>query len=476
MYKKREHVHFMGIGGIGMSGIAEILKLRGYSVSGCDLGGNSKTMHHLSEIGCDVQNSHDSAHIHDADVLVYSSAVKRDDPEVQAALEKGIPVIPRALMLGELMRTKYSVAVSGSHGKTTTTSLTAHIMMEAGRQPTVIVGGVLKNIANNAQFGGGEVLIAEADESDRSLLYLTPTMAVVTNIDAEHLDTYKDLDDVKTTFKLFLERLPFYGKAFVCIDDPAVRSILPLPHICAIKYGMSADADIMAEDVQLDATCSMFDVYLNTAIPGSHHKEKKLLGRIVLNIPGKHNVLNSLAAIGLCLEFDVPFAAIAAALENFKGVERRFEFKGTFNGAEIFDDYGHHPTEIKTTLLVAQKRAKKRLHVVFQPHRFTRTEKLWDDFVDVFARPEASDYAIDTLYITDIYPASEQAIPEITSQRLVQAIQKVNPTLNIKYVGQYGQVAQDVAPNLEDGDLLLTIGAGKINQVGEALVSKGLSI
>ncbi len=472
MYKKREHVHFMGIGGIGMSGIAEILKLRGYTVSGCDLGSNTKTIQHLQSIGCTVYFGHNVSHIHDADVLVYSSAVKQTDPEIQAALEKGIPVIPRALMLAELMRTKYSVAVSGAHGKTTTTSLISHIMIEAGRQPTVIVGGVLKNIANNAQMGGGEMLIAEADESDRSLLYLAPTMAVVTNIDAEHLDTYKDLDDIKTTFKNFLARLPFYGRAFVCIDDEPIRSILPLAHVYTVKYGFSADADVMGDNVELGISSSSFDVYVNTVLPGSHQKEKKLLGHITLNIPGRHNVLNSLAAIGLCLEFEVPFADIAAALETFKGVERRFEYKGMFKGADVFDDYGHHPTEIKTILLVAQRRAKKRLHVVFQPHRFTRTEKLWQEFIEVFASSQGQAYNIDTLYITDIYPASEAPIPGITSDRLVQAIKAHKPSMQVKYTPTYNDVMQELPAIMAEGDLLLTIGAGKVNQVGEALVAE----
>jgi UDP-N-acetylmuramate--alanine ligase len=471
MYKKREHVHFMGIGGIGMSGIAEILKLRGYPVSGCDLGGNSKTIQHLQSIGCEIYTCHEASHIHAADVLVYSSAVKKDDPEVQAAFAKGIPVIPRALMLGELMRTKYSVAVSGAHGKTTTTSLISHIMIEAERQPTVIVGGILKNIANNAQMGGGEILIAEADESDRSLLNLSPTMAVVTNIDAEHLDTYADLDDIKNTFKQFLARLPFYGKSFVCIDDQNIRSILPLPHVRTIKYGLSEDADIMASNVVLDVASSQFDVYVDAVLLGLSQKEKKFLGRITLNIPGHHNVLNSLAAIGVSLEFGVSFVTIAQALESFKGVERRFEFKGMFNGAEIFDDYGHHPTEIKTTLLVAQKRTQKRLHVVFQPHRFTRTEKLWNEFVQTFAGINES-YNIATLYITDIYPASEAPIPGITADRLVQAIKDQNPSIQVKYTPTYTVVTEDIQHVMQEGDLLLTIGAGKVNQVGEALVNK----
>jgi UDP-N-acetylmuramate--alanine ligase len=471
MYKKREHVHFIGIGGIGMSGIAEILKLRGYTVSGCDLGTGTKTLEHLAEIGCTIYSGHDVAHVHDADVLVYSSMLKLDNSEIQTAMHKGIPVIPRALMLGELMRTKYSVAVSGSHGKTTTTSLISHIMIEAGTMPTVVVGGVLKNIANNAQMGSGELFIAEADESDRSLLYLNPTMAVVTNIDAEHLDTYRDLDDIKKTFKDFLARLPFYGKAFVCIDDEPVRSILPLPHVPALKYGLSSDADIQAHNVQLDPTSSHFDVYRLMVKPNSLAKEPVHLGRVTLSIPGIHNVRNSLAAIGVCLEFEVSFDVIAQALASFKGVERRFEFKGLYHGAEIFDDYGHHPTEIRSMLAVAKRRAKKRLHIAFQPHRYTRTEKLWQDFVDVFAHAHKAGFSFDTLYITDIHAASETPIPGITSERLVQAIKTANPLLHVEYIGQNMQLAEHLKTILHEDDLLLTIGAGKINQVGEILAA-----
>ncbi|MFA5306969.1 MAG: Mur ligase family protein, partial [Candidatus Babeliales bacterium] len=309
--------------------------------------------------------------------------------------------------------------------------------------------------------------------SDRSLLNLSPTMAVVTNIDAEHLDTYSDIDDIKNTFKHFLARLPFYGKAFVCIDDPNVRSILPLPHVYTIRYGLSEDADIMGDIIELGVSSSVFDVYAMTQVSGSHQKEKKLLGRISLSIPGRHNVLNALAAIGLSLEFDVPFITIAHALETFKGVERRFEFKGMCNGAEVFDDYGHHPTEIKTTLLVANKRKQKQLHVIFQPHRFTRTQKLWDDFVAIFADTN-NPYLINTLYITDIYPASEAPIPGITAARLVEAIRQVNPNINVAYMPTYEQITLHARTVINEGDLLLTIGAGKVNQIAEALVQSNV--
>jgi UDP-N-acetylmuramate--alanine ligase len=381
-----------------------------------------------------------------------------DNPEVQAALKAGIPVIPRAIMLAELMRTKFGVAVAGSHGKTTTTSMISHLLDQAELDPTIVIGGVLKNLSTHARLGNGDLLIAEADESDRSLLYLNPSIAIVTNIDAEHLDTYKDLDDVKETFKNFLARLPFYGKAIVCIDDPNIRTILPLEHISTIKYGFNNAAQIRGNIKELAPKHTKFEVW----------EKENLLGEVTLYMPGEHNVLNSLAAIALGLELEVSFELIKNALESFKGVERRFEFKGFCNGAEIFDDYGHHPTEIQKTLLVAKRRAKSKLHVVFQPHRYTRTEKLWDDFVDVFAYAD-----IDTLFLTDIYPASEDPIESVTSERLAQEIQRQNPNLTIYYYPTYDQIAQQAEKVLSDGDLFITIGAGKANYVGKVLVDKG---
>ena len=466
MYSKDLHLHFMGIGGIGMSGIAEILRLQGFVVSGCDVS-KSSTLTHLQEIVCITHIGHNAEHTQQADVLIYSSAVRQQHPEIQAALTKGIPVIPRAIMLAEIMRTKYSIAVSGSHGKTTTTSLVSHILIESNKKPTVIVGGVLKNIASSAQLGKGELLIAEADESDRSLLYLNPAMAVVTNIDAEHLDTYADIEDIKQTFKHFLGRLPFYGKAFVCIDDPNIQAILPLPHVNTIKYGLSTKADIMADIIALEKNQSIFDVYANR-IGNKVFSGKKKLGRITLNIPGEHNVVNALAATAVCLDVAISFNKIAAALENFKGVERRFEYKGTFNGAEIFDDYGHHPTEIKKTLQVAQRRKNKKLFVAFQPHRFTRTEKLWDDFVDMFS--PSYGFIIDTVYITEIFPASEDPIANITTQKLIEAIHLKHPMIQVIHAPTYDDIVENIKTKLQEGDLLLTIGAGKVNQVGETLV------
>jgi len=397
VYRKKAHIHFVGIGGIGMSGIATILKYQGYKISGCDAELNQQSIHDLQELGCDIYQGNNTKRCNDKtiDILVYSSAIKSTNREIITAQKRGISTINRALMLAELMRTKYSIAISGSHGKTTTTSLISHILIEAKKDPTVIIGGHLKNISANARFGNGDFLVAEADESDRSLLCLHATLAVITNIDLEHLETYADLDDIKNTFKQFLNNLPFYGKAFICIDNLNIQSILPLPHIKTIKYGLdNHNADLFAQDVSLNPDHSTFTIHQkNLTTP---------LGTVKLNMPGQHNILNSLAAIAVARELDIPFHIISEALENFGGIDRRFTFKGSYRGAEIFDDYGHHPEEIRNTLLVAKKRSKGRIVVIFQPHRYTRTEGLWDQFVEIFKKS-----SIDYLIITDIYPASE---------------------------------------------------------------------
>jgi len=472
MFKQR-HIHFVGVGGIGMSGIAEILNLQGYKVSGCDLSKDSAVLDSLRALKCEIFEEHSPEHLKGVDVVVYSSAVKKDNPEIHAAIEQGIPVIPRALMLAELMRAKNGITISGAHGKTTTTSLISHILIEAGQSPTVVIGGILKNIANNALVGKSNLLIAEADESDRSFLYLSPTYAIVTNIDAEHLDTYKDLDDIKNTFKSFLAKLPFYGRAIVCIDDESVRSIMPLHHVPTIKYGFSQLADVRGEILDLGASASRFNVYISNPSKlklhplSSSSDEEVMLGEVTLNVPGKYNVLNALAAISLCLEFKVPFELIAKSLESFKGVERRFEFKGICNGAEIYDDYGHHPTEIKNALTVASLKKQGKLVAIFQPHRFSRTFKLWDDFVDIF-----SNSSIDLLYLTDIYPASEEPIAGVTSEKLAKSIMEKNPAIKVVYYSTYEEIEKDVKNVLSKGDLLLTIGAGKVNKIAEHLAEK----
>lgn len=470
MYRKTSHLHFVGIGGIGMSGIAKIVKYQGYFVSGCDVDLEQKSIEELTALGCPIAHGHNSPACHDPsiDVVVYSSAVNSSSPEIVAAQQRGIPTIPRALMLAELMRMKYSIGIAGSHGKTTTTSMISHILIEGRLDPTVIIGGHLKNISAHARLGKGDFLVAETDESDRSFLYLYTTLGVVTNIDLEHLETYSDMTDIKETFKKFLNNLPFYGKAILCVDDAEVRSLLPMPHIKIIKYGLEDNkdiADIYATNITLAADHSSFTI-MSKADPQAEFKE---LGSVILTMPGRHNILNSLAAITIALELGVSFETIAQALATFKGVDRRFSFKGTFNGAELFDDYGHHPNEIYNTLLVAKRRAQNKLTVVFQPHRFTRTHKLWDHFVDLFATSD-----LNNLIITDIHAAHETPIEGVTAERLAQAIKEKNPACRVTYIPldpSFSQISAQLMPLVAPGDLVLLQGAGKINKLAESLCS-----
>lgn len=464
MYKKA-HVHFVGIGGIGMSGIATILKHQGYEISGCDCDMDQQSVKDLKSINCAVYHGNNTPACQDPsiDILVYSSAIKDKNPEIVAAQERGIPTIPRALMLAELMRTKFSIAIAGAHGKTTTTSLISHILIEAHMDPTVIIGGHLKNISNNARFGDGDFLVAEADESDRTLTRLHATLAVVTNIDLEHLETYKDIDDIKATFKQFLYNLPFYGKAIMCIDDPQVNSLFPLPHIKVIKYGLednAENADVYGKDVTLSPTGTSFMVY--------EKGSPEALGMIQFGMLGRHNVLNALAAIAVARDLGLSFATIANALESFKGIERRFSYHGIYKGAEVFDDYGHHPREIANTFTVAKNRAHGKLTVVFQPHRYTRTHKLWDSFVETFVQSP-----IDHLIITDIYAASEAPIPGVTSEGLAAAIKARNPHFTVSYAPYeetFASIKGQLAEIVEDKGLVLLQGAGKLNKLAEQLV------
>lgn len=465
MYKKG-HIHFVGIGGIGMSGLAKILKSQGYQISGCDLDLEQQSVLDLIQAGCNIYKGNNTPYCDDTsiDILVYSTAIKPDNPEIKRAQERSIPTIHRSLMLAEIMRTKYSIAITGAHGKTTTTSLISHILIEAKKDPTVIIGGHLKNISANANLGTGDFLVAEADESDKSFLRLNPTLAVVTNIDLEHLDTYKDLEDIKNSFSQFLNNIPFYGKAFVCIDDPNIQEILQnLPHIKTIKYGLldqeNNKPDIFAKDINLEKDHSTFTVYQkNNPVP---------LGKIYLNMPGRHNILNSLAAISVSLDLEIPFEIIAQALKNFGGIDRRFTYKGLYKGAELFDDYGHHPTEIYNTLLVARKRAKNKLIVVFQPQRFTRTHKLWQDFLNVFAYSP-----IDKLIITDIYPASEAPIENINSKNLVDQLKLKQPSCPVTYIPfdtNLEAILSELNPVLSQDDLVLLLGAGKVNKLADII-------
>lgn len=463
MYKK-SHIHFVGIGGIGMSGIAMILKNQGYIISGCDKDVEQKSVQDLQKIGCSIfqGNFTDECRESNFDILVYSSAIKPDNPELVFAKDRQVPIIGRALMLAEIMRTKFSIAISGAHGKTTTTSLISHVLLEAKMDPTVIIGGHLHSISSNAKLGKGDFLVAEADESDRSLLQLYPAIAIVTNIDLEHLETYKDIDDIKSTFKQFLENLPFYGKAIVCIDDQNIKSILPLTKTRTIKYGFDQEADITALDVKLDALSSTF--YIENKI------NKQIIGPVNLNIPGKHNLLNALAAFAVCDELQVPTNEIVNAFEHFNGVDRRFTFKGFYQGAKVYDDYGHHPVEILNTLLVANRQQKKRLFVFFQPHRFIRTYKLWQNFVEIFAQSEIED-----LFVTDIYSAGEAQIEGVNSFNLVEDIRKVSKRAKIHYIpfsNDFDQIEKILNKFIGQGDMLLTLGAGKTNKLAEYLVSK----
>jgi UDP-N-acetylmuramate--alanine ligase len=510
MYKKA-HIHFVGIGGIGMSGIATILKYQGYTISGCDSDLDQHSIKNLTQIGCSIAHGNNSPACADPsiDILVYSSVIQGNNPEIVAAQQRGIATIPRALMLAELMRTKYSVAIAGSHGKTTTTSLISHILIEAQIDPTVIIGGHLQTISNNARFGESDFLVAEADESDRSFLHLQPTLAVVTNIDLEHLETYKDLEDIKHTFQQFLARLPFYGKAFVCADDENLASILPISHVTTVKYGLDSRNDIFAQNIQLNATHSTFDVYqkqkplscshpevtLSPLAPSSpkaspgyrlsapspfapsasrseriegNVSKGQLLGRVHLNMPGKHNILNALGALALSLDLEIPFDTIAAALANFQGVDQRFTYRGTFQGVRLFDDYGHHPKEIEVTLEVARQCTKNKICVIFQPHRYTRTYHLWDNFLEVFLNSK-----IDHLLITDIWPASEQPIPDVTSSRLAQELQAHNPSFSVSYAPyerSLEEIEAYVRANAHKYDLILFLGAGKVNKLAHTLL------
>lgn len=465
MYSKKPHIHFVGIGGIGMSGIAIILKQQGYTISGCDAHTNQETVTQLRALGCAVYQDNNNYACDDATINklvyipMYATTIDAVTTEITRARTNGIPTVSRAQMLAELMLTKHSIAVAGSHGKTTTTSLIAHILIEAGIDPMVIVGGHVKNMGSNARNGNGDFLVAEADESDRSFLQLNPTYAIITNIDLEHLETYTDLDDIKTSFKQFLNNLHTDGKAIICIDDVNIGSLLPLANVTTISYGINHNADLYAQDITLNADHSLFTVYTKSSdIP---------FGTITLPMPGLHNIYNALAAIAMTLEMKIDFTTITNSLISFAGIDRRFSFHGTYNNAEIFDDYGHHPKEIENTLIIARKRAINRLTVVFQPHRHTRTEKLWADFLTTFRTS-----SIDTLIITDIYSAGEQPINTISSERMAQELQSFNPPFTVLYIpfdADFHRIKQAITRSTQPNDLILLLGAGKTQQIAQEL-------
>jgi UDP-N-acetylmuramate--alanine ligase len=452
--RKIQHVHFVGIGGSGMSGIAEVLLNLGYTVSGSDLKRTAAT-DRLTSLGARVEEGHAAENVRGAHVVVVSAAIRRENPEVLEARRHGVPVIPRAEMLAELMRLKYGVAVAGSHGKTTTTSMVALVLDRGGLDPTVVVGGRLEVLGSGARLGKGEFLVAEADESDRSFLKLTPTLAVITNIDREHLDTYRDLADVQEAFLGFANRVPFYGGAVVCLDDPPVQDILPRIERRAVTYGLSHQASVSARDLELRPA-------------GSHYTatfDGRSLGPVTLAVPGAHNVANSLAAVAVGLDLDVPFEAIRKGLESFTGVDRRFQVRGEAQGVLVIDDYGHHPTEIRVTLEALRRRAgERRTVVLFQPHRFTRTQALWDEFCRAF-------HQADVLLLTDVYPASEEEIPGITAEALARAVSERGHR-QASWAGDLRSATERLCAEARAGDVVLTLGAGSVWTAGEELLRR----
>jgi len=461
MKHKLRRIHFVGIGGSGMSGIAEVLVNLGFQVSGSDLAENAATRR-LAQLGAKVMFKHDKGNIEGADAVVVSTAVKGDNPEVAAARARRIPVVPRALMLAELMRLKQGIAIAGTHGKTTTTSLVASVLAEGGLDPTFVIGGRLNAAGSNARLGAGDFIVVEADESDASFLHLQPVLAVVTNIDADHMETYQhDFARLKQAFIQFLQNLPFYGSAVLCVDDPHVREILPFVSKTAVTYGTSTDAMVRAEDIEHAAGQMRFVVRRANSHPL----------RVVLNLPGHHNVLNSLAAIAVGLEVGIAEAAILKALAEFRGVGRRFQRCGEIavNAAKpgngrftLVDDYGHHPAEMAATIAAARGAFPgRRLVLAFQPHRYSRTRDLFQDFVKVLS-------SADALVLADVYPAGEPIIAAADGQSLARAVRsagKVEPV----FVDDIGKMADGIRGVARAGDVVLMMGAGSIGNVAAQL-------
>ncbi|UCF30116.1 MAG: UDP-N-acetylmuramate--L-alanine ligase [bacterium] len=455
MVKLREtrHLHFVGIGGIGMSGIAEVLLNLGYRISGSDLA-QSDTTTRLADLGGEIRIGHDRRHVEGADVVVISSAVRPDNPEVVAARELGIPVIRRAAMLNELMRMKYAIAVAGSHGKTTTTSMIAMVMARADLDPTVVIGGKLDILGTNARLGEGDYLIAEADESDGSFLHLTPTIAVVTNIDNEHLDHYGTFEDLRAAFAGFLEKVPFYGRAVLCLDDTEVAGLLADLDRPYLTYGLTSQAHVMASAI----THSGFGSSYTASMRGEE------LGRVDLNVPGLYNVYNSLAALAVAVELEIPIETTIGALNDFAGAQRRFQFKGEEAGVTVYDDYGHHPTEIRVTLKAARQGWDGRIVVIFQPHRYSRTRDLLSEFGTAF-------HNADEVLVCDIYGAGEDRIENLTGETVARTVAGYGHR-GVSYVGSRQDALEKALEILMPGDLVLTFGAGDIWKSGEDLVAR----
>ncbi len=445
-------IHFVGIGGIGMSGIAEVLLASGFAVTGSDAKASEVTKR-LEELGAKVFVGHAATNVGDADVVVFSSAVGRENPELAIARANNVPVIPRAEMLAELMRLKDGVAIAGSHGKTTTTSLVATVLREAGRDPTVVIGGKLNSLGTNAARGLGDLLIAEADESDGSFLHLSPVVAVITNIDAEHLDHYGTHARVKDAFVDFANRVPFYGLVVACLDHPHVQAILPRIEKRVVTYGLAAQADYRARNPVVEGLTTRFTLV----------RRGKTAGEFVVRMPGIHNVLNALAVIAVADELEVPDDVTRRALAGFTGVQRRFTIRGEVNGITVVDDYGHHPAEVQATLEAAQRAYGRRLVVAFQPHRYSRTVHCFDELVRAFNRA-------DVLLLADVYAAGEAPIEGATSDALAAAI-RAHGHRDVTWAGPRAGIAQALKERVQAGDVVITLGAGDITRVGPDLLA-----
>ena len=457
MRRKVTAIHFVGIGGIGMSGIAEVLLNLGYIISGSDMNETDITSR-LAALGARIFKGHTAANLNRADVVVTSTAVKADNPEVLAAHERGIPVIPRAEMLAELLKMKFSIAISGSHGKTTTTSMISTVLASGGLDPTMVIGGKLGSIGSNAKIGDGEIIVAEADESDGSFLKLNPCIAVITNIDREHLDYYRDIDEIKAAFLKFANIVPFYGSTIVCADDPHVREIMPDITRRLITYGIQTTADYQATDIVFSGSSSTFSVY---------HLGQPL-GTVTMKVPGLFNVYNALATIAAAREIDMDTAVITRGLQDYVGVQRRLEVKGDVNGVTVVDDYGHHPTEIRETLAAARHVWQGRMIVIFQPHRYTRTKALYREFLTAFSQA-------DTLIVTDIYAASEDPIPGVTAMNLCQGI-KAQGHPDVLYMPNFDDIAAYLLSKAKPTDVIITQGAGSVYKVGETYLKKAQGV
>lgn len=454
MFKRYQRIHFVGIGGIGMSGIAELLLNLGYQVSGSDVRQSDLTRR-LESLGAGVSIGHAAENVQGADVVVLSSAISGDNPEVRAAMQMGkVPVIRRAEMLAELMRLKYSVLVAGAHGKTTTTSMVSTVLARGGLDPTVVIGGKLNAWGTNAKLGHGDFMVAEADESDGTFLLLPPTIAVVTNIDLEHLDFYRDLDHIQQTFLQFIRKIPFYGQAVLCLEDENIQSILPRIGKRYVTYGFSSQADFQARDLRSSGLSTTYRAFA----------QGEELGEIEIRIPGRHNVLNSLAAVAVARELDLDWPSIQAGLRDMTGVQRRFQIKGEEKGITVLDDYGHHPTEIRNVLeTLAHCFPDRRRIIVFQPHRYTRTQALMEQFARCF-------YHSDVLVLTEIYAASEQPIAGVTGSRLAQEVAS-HGHHDLHFCPTIAEALDRLKSTLAPGDVVMTLGAGNVWQLGEELLA-----